>query len=925
MDGFVVGLGSVIAGSVLALASVHVSHSNWGGVSLRVGVEDPDDARQSRLVALTSELFELDAGELRATATQEIAAGNSEVVDAIVLRAGRPTPPGVSTARRKQRAERATEALDWLRSELETTEGSERVLASLEAALSPRETGEPEVPVLAMAAMRSATALDLEPAERARLAAMIASYLDREPVDGLAKCAEEALFRMTGRRFTSTESFERVWPLIRDLSSEALGRDALITAEENADTVRLRLLEVAPDRALDDPLNAASAATSAAAARAIGRAVTSGAIGPAEALEWLTDGLAEEPRPRPLHARIETLLDLVQGVAADSDAAREVRSAVLGLATSAGGGSEGPVAQPEGRSLDPARAWIAIGGLPRLVHGSGESGDAARANALAVGTRLFARLLDGRETRLLDPDALQGAVLALIDLARAIEDPAARAAAARPLVERFKRFVTAPGPVPMGVRRAAASGLTLSIRPSDARGLVEIVRNLESTDLEYELLGALREAIAVLAPGSPESRAVLAELFAAAVSDRFDERARALGVLEDVDLRKALAPVERAERVRWAIARAKAEPSAELRGPLLALIGRLGTSEALEVILDDEDLFELVASGGAQTIGSFATALGSLCGEDPADMRRCARSLAGARLVTHRGENGSPASDGGPAAPSPLRIELLREAVRLVIAADAMEGGKVASIADHAFTVRAALELIHLASQFGAVGLEGPERIGVLESHVKPLAADPGGKPYAFETKALRALLGARSAPDWSVASADPSATTQRTNEILADFDAALELLSAPAPAGLTRAALHREAIEFLESIGRPRAALRRFDAWLATTPEVTPAMRRDYVDLVRAELTKWTDPLTPALEETRARRVIRARRMIEDLIGQSDANTGDAVTSEWARESILGDAPGAALLRAELVNVDGGESALKGVRAFVENLGVDR
>ena len=80
--------------------------------------------------------------------------------------------------------------------------------------------------------------------------------------------------------------------------------------------------------------------------------------------------------------------------------------------------------------------------------------------------------------------------------------------------------------IPLRVRRAAAAAFALSVQPSDARDLVMLVRSLETPELEYELLGALREVIDVVEPGTEPAEAVIDELFEAAAEPKFDSRAQ---------------------------------------------------------------------------------------------------------------------------------------------------------------------------------------------------------------------------------------------------------------------------------------------------------------------------------------------------------------------------------------------------------------
>lgn len=876
-----------------------------------------DEARQ-RLISLSTELFDLDATSLRETAAERRGDGEQEVVNAIILRAGRPIPPGLSAARKKQRAKRAVEGSEWLAEEMKGLAGRRLVVRSLESALSSPADGSPSQPALAVAAMRASITLDLNPTEIRGIAPKIAKHLDRNGSDEVRAVAVETLFEFFGRWFTSSEGFHEVWPVLQGADATALGRDALFAAEARASVARLRLVEYAPDRQLDDPLQDPSSATAAAAARAIGRAVARGTLRPDEALQWLGEGLSDETRPRPLHARIETLLDLIQGAEPNGEAATEVRRLLVGLAT------------PEG-ALHSSRAWAAIGGLPRLVYGEGVAGDTARAAALDVGTKLFARLVDRSGRRLLDPDALQGAVTSLSDLARAIEDEAVRSKAARPLVALFGAFVTDRRPVPLGVRRAAASGLTLAIEPEDALELVAIVNKLKTPEIEYELLGALRAAIGVLGDGAPEKEAVLDELFEATTRESYDQRARAIGVLNSGDLAKEFAARPRRKRAFWTIDRIKEEPSEELRLKLTTLLGSLGDRGMLTTVLEDTDLLQMVAAGGVESIKALEGALGELSEEDASSMRTAARGMAGIVLPAVAVDPGIPDAESSAASGDvgaldvhPLRIELLRAAVQLMITADEIPEAIKPSLADRGFTVRTTLELLRIAPQIGATGLIASEREAVMRRHVIELADDSEESQSLdeFELRAVRGLLGARAVDGWDFKAAPEPGTVaeieQSIQNVVADFDAAVRLLPAAAenPGGWTEAALQLECIEFLVAAQKPETALRRFDPWIDAEADSDSVAARSYVELVTAHAATLGEgaELDPA-------RITRVSRLLREAVtGASELPPAEVRSvARWLTDVVLEGDRGAQRLRTALGGSPEGQDILNAMTALVE------
>lgn len=829
-----VGAGSVIDlgfGSVSALA-LGPEHDPVAGI----------DDRQRRLAALQTELFDLDRAALEAAATSYRGEDPSIWIDAMLLRAGRPIPPGVSAARRAQRTERAAEAIEWLRREMATKGGRISVESSLRVALDfgvseKRPASRP----LTKAAIGVVVQLELR--EWAPMMARgLSSKRSPGPDDGVRRCVQGALFQLFGRWFESPESFDAEWPDLDGVSAASLGLDVLRIAHERADRNAATLMEFAPTEVGADPLGLFDPKAAAEMARAAGRALAAGRLSPEEVIGLLGKGVESEARPVPLHARVETMLDLIQGVDPAGPAAAGVRSAVLLI------GSD--------PSITADRAWIFLGALRRLYYPLGPSGDALRAETLAAGTAVLKTVLSDRREQPLDPDGLTGAISALADLARSVTELEVRTRAARSLVLELYGLVGRDSSESIGVQRAAAKALRLSIEPADARELLRLLGGMGTSEVEYELLGTLRAAISVLEPGSDVAEAVLAELFLAIASPEFDARARALGVLLAEDVRPALAAKARDVRSRWLMQRVESEPSPELRRDLLGLMGRLGDLGVLEQLTERPGLMALVVSDGAESVGALGGCLRTLgeggdrarlSGQGAASagyLKRAARALAEVRLPR------------GPARALPSRAFVLRESLRLMLAEGAAGQPAPWDLADHRWTVRATLELLRVGPPLGVRVLTQSEFDVILDAHVAPLvagSAEPSDRE-SFEIHALRALIRARAASEFAAEGPEISGTADVADgtfeATLADFDQAIELcpdgragVDAPKEqAGYasqwTRRALELERIEFLRVNARFESALLSFDAlWDASDPASDPSIAeaRAYLELMAA------------------------------------------------------------------------------------------
>ncbi len=390
-----------------------------------------DDAQRARVALLVDKISEFDAAQLDAAAQQVTGATTADFVLAVLLRAGRPMPPGLSTARRAQRVEGSTEALAWLRVALTIPRRASLVSEAISAALDPTSPA----PELSVAAMRVVAQLDLvahaleiarwlEPGTVVDLSSE--SGLDHLPRMRLS--AQSALHELYGRWFVDAAAFRAQWEILRGRSPDGTGRNELLAATGTANQRALTLIEFAPARLGHSLIDWPSSEMRANAARAIGRAVAAGALPPAAAREALEEGLSGERSEEALAARLRTLLDLTQGADPSGEAAQSVRARVFDIAERA-----------KTRSCE--EIWVMIGALTRLVHPVGDEADPARAETLALGIALFERALLRGQTRSLDPDALQGAITSLSDVVRSFSNKGLATEAAHPLARLVRPMV----------------------------------------------------------------------------------------------------------------------------------------------------------------------------------------------------------------------------------------------------------------------------------------------------------------------------------------------------------------------------------------------------------------------------------------------------------------------------------------------------
>ena len=818
-----------------------------------------DLRRIRRITEISAALLDLDAEGLDRAANAYRASFPEDLTLAVILRAGRPIPPGLAAARRAQRIARAQEALAWLVRERESGPGRAHVDQCLAFALSSGGAGAPSIPELEIAA--SFVVADLELIGQAPA---VARLLDDGASAEVRTGARTALFRLYARSFETLASFEARWPQLEGRAPRSTGRDELRAALEAGNGRALALLELAPERFDKAPLDWVDPEMSAKAARTLGRAVAGGALDPEDARRLLVDGLGEVADPGELHARLGVLIDLVQGADPESLAARSARDTVLSVADAS-------------LWAGPDFVWVSLGALRRLQYPQGKEGEAERLAALETAIRIFRGALEARRSRPLDPDALQGAVLAIRDVARGVADARDRQKGVRLLMRDLRALVADQG-LPLGVRRAAASSMTLSSAARDALQLVNLMQSPEAREaLGYELLGALKAVAGSLSPGSEAAETVLDRLFEFVAEPDFDRRQLSLELLLSDEFAPLLAHEVRETSARWTVLRLQAEPSEELRLRLLSLLARIGTFETLELLLRRAGLVEEVIAPDPRLARALCeAALAIHDPSDPAPLLRLARRVAGPL--------------GTPSALDPTRVARLRAGIELVLGLDAARVSGL-PVRDSRWVVAATVDL-RRAYPVLALGQLTPEHRADLRTlHVARLRGEAGqeGAADAALVSLARGLLEADdlaaelmrdpSGPEEADGDLLEAERSRRAEKALGELDAAM---AAPEPMdrlGWDPVDLGLEGIELLRRMGRNEAALIRIESLFEGADSEVAGRSGRAVRLLVVQTLEAIDAATapdgaaeqdlPGVEATVRTRADLAARGLLGLIGQ--------------------------------------------------------
>ncbi len=577
------------------------------------------------------------------------------VFDALILRAGRPVPPGLSGARSERRIARREEARAWMAEHPEWTARARGLLSA-----------EGVDDDLRCAALESLAATgDL------KWAWDLAPVLDDEHQSGwVRECARGALRELTGRDFKDRQHFESVSAGWKERTRGEIFADEFLARGNEIEQLKIELFDGHPAR-VTEALQSGSPSMRAAAAAAVARGVGRQGRTLDGALETLFGQLEVEENPLVLHATLEALVGLLEGLEPDSEPVEHLRSLLI----------EGDLGERLG--LAPAVAE-ALARLP--AEGAAQSAAAARVSVL------LSTLVDAR--RPVDYDALSLGLDALEQLlGRPREEPGeddaaplALTAAIAPAREVVLELLTAEDvPVPVRLDAARVAGRVLGA--DSLADLLDVFKGEPSERLSLEVLGSVARLLPRLDPKAPPVARLIGVLEGLTGSANPDLRRRA------VELLGAQSPVGLRERVKAAgiagrlTARMIEEPVPAVRDALITTLTGLGPAPTQARLLASAEGFDGWLDGNHRRSQRMGRCLRALVGGDGEAARIAAERLAWDR----RGEVPSEA-------PSPLD--------RLRAALDVATGPPAAAVAawpaaDHSRVVGWALECLE-----GGVALE---------------------------------------------------------------------------------------------------------------------------------------------------------------------------------------------------------------------------
>lgn len=526
-------------------------------------------------------------------------------LDALILRAGTPTPPGLTAARTARRESLRQESLQRVRSELASDERGELARERLLRLL----TGASDEDLWCAAAYAAAWL------GRYELAEHIAAALSDDAPSRVRQVAGAALFELYARRFDSREAFASFWERAQGLDADALFLDALRAEQARNRELESELLQLQPEGAvelLSDP----DPWLRIAAAGGVGMAVARQRLSVQEAIGILTDHLATEIDPAAFHAASEALLLLLGAARPDSASVGRLRT-VLHEVGSAGN-----------RSLE----WQVLSTLARLpwddtiAEGAGSLNEGVTAVA-----GLFARF--ARQDRPLDSGLLVRGLETLGSLCLRAGDPKRLRASFPPSAITAVHFLLEDYTGPEEVRIAAAGAVSVTVFGQDAVGLVGILESERtSAPLAYQLLGSLARIAADLDPGGEPARRVCESLIRFAGHAEDDLSRRALEILAQPEMEplvQAGGGDEVADRLVGLLVRLGdrvEEPGTrQLQSLVLLLLRRYERPDLVDEILRSD--LAWLDRGDPSQLAEFATTLQRLSGGDPERIMSTAETL----------------------------------------------------------------------------------------------------------------------------------------------------------------------------------------------------------------------------------------------------------------------------------------------------------
>lgn len=593
------------------------------------------------LPAVHAELEGLEGAAFEARLEELLAAPDRTVVlDALILRAGRPAPPGLAGARAERRGARRLEARAWMGAD-------PRWIARARDLVASPGTDED---------LRCAALIALGDGGQLRVAPDLAWALDEGRfTPRVRECARAALLQLTGRRFRDSDAFAAASVGWSARSRAGIFADELLAREQRIEELEIALLE-GDDARLVDALQTGTPALRAAAAAIVGRGVGRQGRTLDGALSVLFGRLEVEHNPRVLHATLTALVGLLEGL---DPAAEPVQRARLLL-------TSGPLAGR--RELAPT-ITDALARLP--------GDEAALSSAAARVSDLVAELAD--EERPVDYEALSLSLDALEELlgreAASAVDPLGLAPAGAVVLDLLER-----PEVPLQVRLDAADAAGRVLTVDSLGQLLDALEGAGSERLQQELLASVARLGRELDGAAPAAARLLDALEGLVGAPGADLRLRAIEVLRGEELSQ-LHPRARAEGLPGRLVeRLSVEETPAVRDALLDTLADLGPEPLQARALVALDGFDVLLDENHRRCQRMARCLRALAGED-ADA-----ALLGARRLARDQRTAPPVT-----APAP--VDRLRAALT-VAAGPGREAVVLWPAADHRLALDWALEVL---------------------------------------------------------------------------------------------------------------------------------------------------------------------------------------------------------------------------------------
>lgn len=558
--------------------------------------ETQGEVAERPLAALYAELAELRNSELRKSLDELWARSPDLALDALILRAGRETPPTLSGPRRAARETLRNEASRCLAERIAADSGERSRLRNRLELLVRKRAGGNDLACAAMLLAGDLRLYDLAPA--------IQSQMGSERPE-LRAASRAALFGLYLKWFASPEAFDVFEAQNRGRSTGELFRDAAAEYEGKARQRLVELLDLDPARApalLDEP----DPNVRAAAARAMARAMASGRLEEDAGTKNLLEHLRKEDDAGAHQAMLDAILSAVSDAAPSSALVRETRSALVSGISTGHPGEQPAIA-------------LALGRLPWAL-GKEPPTDSVLRGVEWLDQQLREKVL---ADELVDRDGIGVSLRALQTLCNAARGAGLDPSASVPgLHDVVLALVENPSELE-GVRVAAASFLPAVAQPGDAERVIAVLDGAgKQTELAYAAIGALGELAKSLEPTDPGADAIQARLAKIVAGADPDLRRRALAYLLDGPLAKSVA----AERPELFVEWLRAETLPDLQTKLLSCIENSGSTAELDQLLAMDSFDALVRRGPAR-VGEVAAVLRKLAGGDAERSMRSAERI----------------------------------------------------------------------------------------------------------------------------------------------------------------------------------------------------------------------------------------------------------------------------------------------------------